>query len=450
LHIGSTPGTKYKFLVLVFATVFHASAQTDLTNYQGPGVASPGIGNIGTRSGEQVNLRVWGGVSGIYDTATVPATTDSKGQLISVPGLYGVEANLGAYGVHSWQHAQLGLNYVGALRHYPNNSFYDGSDQNLSLGYTFQKSRQWVFNLRQAAGTYSYNTGTVATSVSSDPSSIVTPSLAVFDTRTYFLNSSAYISWMPTARTSYTFGGSGSKISYRSNALSDMNGYTASGLVNHIATRNTSVGVSYVHTHYGFPHFFGSSDINTFEGTFGATFGRVWTFSLRGGVFIAESETLQAVTLDPALAARFRTKVVLAQLYTKSTNPSGFAGLTRRFRRADLSVQYERAASPGNGVYLASRVESGTARLSYTAIRKLNFGIDGGYYSLSSLGQNLQKDWAFTGGTGLTYELVRAVHLTARYNIRHQEFDLGGQKQNAYSVSFGIGFSPGNIPLSLW
>jgi hypothetical protein len=113
-------------------------------------------------------------------------------------------------------------------------------------------------------------------------------------------------------------------------------------------------------------------------------------------------------------------------------------------------VQYERGASPGNGVYLASRSESGTARLSYTAIRKLNFGIDGGYYSLSSLGQNLQKDWAFTGGSGLTYELVRTVYLTARYDNRHQAFDLGGHKQNAHSVTFGIGFSPGNIPLSLW
>jgi hypothetical protein len=450
LHIGSTPGAKYKFLALVLATVLHASAQTNLTGYQGPGVVSPGVGNIGTRSGEQVNLRVWGGISGIYNTATEPAATDSNGQLISVPGLYGVQANLGAYGVHSWRRAQLGLNYVGALRHYPNNSFYDGSDQNLSLGYTFQKSRQWVFNLRQSAGTYSYNTGAVATSIASDPNSIVTPSLAPFDTRTYFLNSSVFISWVPTPRTSYTFGGSGSKITYRSNALSNMNGYTASGGVNHIATRNTSVGVSYVHTHYGFPNFFGSSDINTFEGTFGATIGRVWTFSLRGGVFIAESLELQAVTLDPALAALFRRKVVLAPLYIKSTNPSGFAALTRQFRRANFSVQYERGASPGNGVYLASRAESGTARLSYTAIRKLNFGIDGGYYSLSSLGQNLQKDWAFTGGSGLTYELVRTVYLTARYDNRHQAFDLGGHKQNAYSVTFGIGFSPGNIPLSLW
>jgi hypothetical protein len=450
LHIGSTPGIKFKFLALVLAAVFNASAQTDLSTYQGPGILSPGIGNIGNRSGEQVNLRVWGAVSGSYDTIIQPVSTDSKGQLVNLHDLYAVEANVGAYGVHSWRRAQLGLNYVGAFRHYPNYSFYDGSEHSLSLGYTFRKSRQWVFNLRQSAGTYSYTTSEVATAISADPSSIVTPGLALFDTRTYYLNSSLYITWMPTARTSYTFGGGGNKIIYRSNSLANMNGYILSGGVNHIATRNTSVGVSYVHTHYGYPRLFGTSDINTFEGTYGAVFSRAWTFTLRGGVFIAESLNLQAVTLDPALAALFGTKLVFVPLYTKSTNSSGYAQLARQFKRASLSFQYERAVNPGNGVYLASRVDSGTARLSYTALRKLNFGVDGGYYGLTSLGLDLQKYTEFSGGAGLSYELVRTVHLTARYDNRHQELDLGGHRQRGSRVTFGVAFSPGNIPLSLW
>jgi hypothetical protein len=450
LHIGSTPGMKYKFLALILVTVFTASAQTNLSSYQGPGVESPGVGNIGTRSGEQVNLRLWGGVSGLYDTYTQPVSTDSTGKLVSTGGLYGIEANVGAYGVHSWRRAQLGLNYVGALRHYTNNSFYDGSDHVLSLGYTLQQSRQWVFNLRQSAGTYSYNTGGVTTSVSSDPNSIITPSLGLFDTRTYYLDSSAYVTWMPTPRTSYTFGGSGNKIIYRSNGLANLNGYSLSGSINHIATRNTSVGVSYGHTHFGYPNFFGASDINTFEGTFGATFSRAWTVTMRGGVFIAESLSVQAVTLDPALAALFRTTKVLAPLYLKSTNASGFVELRRQFRRASLSVQYSRGASPGNGAYLASRVDSATGRLSYTAIRKLNFGIDGGYYRLTSLGTDLQTDTEYSGGAGLSYELVHLVHLTTRYDARHQELQFGGYRQSGYRVTFGVAFSPGNIPLSLW
>ena len=441
---------KYKFLALALATVSSASAQTDLSSYQGPGVSSPGVGDIGTRSGEQVNLRVWGGVSGVYDTFLQPAITDSKGDLITIPDIYGVEATWGAYGVHSWRRAQLGLNYTGSYYHYANASFYDGSDHALNLGYTFQKSKQWVFNLKQSAGTYAFNTGGVANSISSDPSSIVTPAANLFDSRMYYFDSAMFISWMPTARTSYTFGGDGNKIVYQSNALASMNGYTLSGSVNHLATRNTSVGVSYAHTHYGFPNFYGAADINTFEGTYGAVFGRVWTFTLRGGVFIAESLSLQTVTLDPALAALFRTKLVFQPLYSKTTSPSGLAELKRQFKRASLSLLYARAVTPGNGVYLASRMDSATARLSYTGLRKLSFGIDGGYYSLTSLGVNLQTDTTYSAGAGLSYELVHAVYLTSRYDARHEELDLGGYKRSGYRATFGMTFSPGNIPLSLW
>lgn len=451
MHIGSTPGMKYKFLALALAVVLSASAQTNLSSYQGPGVSSPGVGDIGTRSGEQVDLRVWGGVSGVYDTYLQPVITDSKGNLITIRDLYGEEGSLGAYGVHSWRRAQLGLNYTGSFYHYANHSFYDGSDHALSLGYTFQKSRQWVFNLRQSAGTYSLGTGGVANSVSSDSGSIVTPAAALFDTRTYYFDSSLNITWAPTARTSYTFGGSGNKIIYRANALADMNGYSLTGSINHIVTRNTTAGVSYTHTHYGYPNFFGASDINTFEGTYGAVFDRVWTFTLRGGVFVAESLSLRAVRLDPVLAALFRLPPVFFQpLYAKSTNASGLAELQRQFKRASLSLRYSRVASPGNGVYLASRVDSATAHLSYTALRKLNFGLDGGYYGMTSLGVNLQKDNEFSGGTGLSYELVHAVHMTARYDFRHQELDLGGYKRSGYRATLGLAFSPGNIPLSLW
>jgi hypothetical protein len=449
---------RYKFLVLALATVSSASAQANLSGYQGPGVSSPGVGDIGTKSGEQVDLRLWGGVSGVYDTYLQPVITDSKGNLITIRDLYGVEASLGAYGVHSWRRAQLGLNYTGSFHHYANNSFYDGSEHALNLGYTFQKSRQWVFNLKQSAGTYSFNTGGVATSVSSDFSSIVTPAAALFDTRTYYLDSSVNITWMPTARTSYTFGGSGNKIIYRSNALASMNGYTLNGDVNHIVTRNTSVGVSYAHTHYDYPNFFGESDINTFEGTYGAIFDRVWTFTLRGGIFVSESRN-QAVNLNPALAAFLKTKSLCVPplfCYSKSTNASGSAELKRQFKRANLSFQFSRAASPGNGVFLASRFDSATVRFSYTGLRKLNFGMDGSYYGTTSLGTltsqgtGIPKDNEFSAGSGLSYELVRAVHLTARYDLRHQELDLGGYKRSGYRVAFGMAFSPGNIPLSLW
>src|SRR6266851_8594298 len=90
-----------------------STAAAQVGNYLGPGVLSRGAGDIGTRSGQQVDLRFYAGVSGVYDNQLQPVSVDSKGNLIQVKSLYGVEANLGAYGTHNWKTATLGLDYHG-------------------------------------------------------------------------------------------------------------------------------------------------------------------------------------------------------------------------------------------------------------------------------------------------------------------------------------------------
>lgn len=47
-------------------------------NYLGPGVLSRGAGDIGTRSGAQVDLRYYFDVSGVYDTGLQPFAVDPK------------------------------------------------------------------------------------------------------------------------------------------------------------------------------------------------------------------------------------------------------------------------------------------------------------------------------------------------------------------------------------
>src|SRR5579871_6203354 len=70
LHRNLTPGLWNKFLgrmlggALLVAAASTAAAQdsVDLNSYLGPGVVSRGAGDIGMRSGEQVNLRYYAGV----------------------------------------------------------------------------------------------------------------------------------------------------------------------------------------------------------------------------------------------------------------------------------------------------------------------------------------------------------------------------------------------------
>ena len=122
-----TPGTRYKFLKRVLGTSLLLATATvtlaqdaNLSTYQGPGISSRGVGDVGTRSGEQVSLRYYAGVLGIMDSNLQPFVTDTKGNLIRIRNLYGVEVSGGVYGVHSWKHSQLGLDYVGSYHRYTN------------------------------------------------------------------------------------------------------------------------------------------------------------------------------------------------------------------------------------------------------------------------------------------------------------------------------------------
>src|SRR5579862_4860359 len=87
----------HRFSVLICVLGCTASSlPAQLGAYLGPGVLSRGAGDVGTRSGQQVDLRFYGDVSGVYDTGLQPFALDSKGNLITINGLYGIVADVGA------------------------------------------------------------------------------------------------------------------------------------------------------------------------------------------------------------------------------------------------------------------------------------------------------------------------------------------------------------------
>jgi len=421
--------------------------------FQGPGILSNGVGDIGTRSGQQVNLRFYGTVTGVYDNGIQPVQVDSKGNLVTVNGLYGVEATGGVYGVHQWRTAQLGVDYRGTYRDFTNATAFNGSDQLLTLGYTYQKSRRLIFDFRQIGGTLSYGTGGLSNGVptSVQDNVVVNATSLLFDSRYYLVQSTMDMTLAQTARTSYTMGGDWYDVLRTSSALAGVNGYNLRGSLQHRLSRSTTIGAMYVHTYFEFPKFFGNSTIDSGQGFLNATLGRRWTLSVRAGAFVAQVVGTQSVSLDPAVAALLGGQTTSYQAYSRvNAYPSGMASLSRQFKNTSLSIHYGRTVNPGNGVYLTSLSDDGAVSLSYTGIRKWNFGIQGGYSRLESIGLNLQPYAQFTGGAGVTYGLTRSFHVVARYDERHQEITLAGYRQTSYRAAFGLAFSPGNVPLSLW
>jgi hypothetical protein len=430
-----------------------STAHAQIGNYLGPGMLTRGTGDIGTRSGEQVDIRFFANLSGVYDNSIRPLAVDKSGNLVKTQAFYGTEATLGALGVHQFKKSSLALDYRGTYRHYPSNPNYDGSDQSLALGYTWQASRRWSIDTRTSAGTYSIGTGSVVAATGArtlDVTSAITPTTLLFDNRTDFLQTSFYATYIQSARTSYTVGGTGYKVMRRSAGLSNVNGYDLIGSYNYRATKKTTLGVTYGYTHYDFPNFFGEADIHRINGTYAVGLGQRWTLAASGGIYYTMSIGIQSIAVDPAIAALLGTSTLQQAVYRQNILPSGSVTLNGHFQRSGVFATYSRTVTPGNGLYQASRSEGMSGGWSYTTPRHFNFGIDMSRYTLSGLNQSISGYSQFSVGGGMTYHITRVINLTARYDSRKQA--LGSSNFNNFGsrVSFGLAFSPGSIPLSLW
>jgi hypothetical protein len=439
-------------MTLLCATAFPAWSQVG--GYNGPGVISPGAGDIGDRSGQAVDLRYYFDVSGLYDTGLQPFAVDSKGNLIHLGGLYGEQVDGGVYGVHRWKEAVLGIDYSGNYYHFDNASAYDGSSQNLTLGLTYQKSRRLVFHMREVAGTSALGYGTsgfyngAATAGTSDI--VNQPTSLLFDNRFYYTQTGMDMTFIQSARTSYTVGGEGYLVTREGQGLADLHGYSLHGTIQHRLSRTRTIGATYEHIHYDFPPSFGQSDINVAQLFFASALGRRWTINVGAGAFQAEVQGIQQVTLNPVIAALLGTSVGQQTFYREDFYPSGQLILNGRFHTSSINFSASESIVPGNGVYLTSRQESANASYSYTGIRKWNFGVSGGYNKLSSVGQGISPYSTWGGGGGITYSVGHALHIIARADYRDQQIDILGNHFNSYRITLGLGYSPGKIPLSLW
>ncbi|MSV35130.1 MAG: hypothetical protein EXQ47_05960 [Bryobacterales bacterium] len=182
--------------LLTLNTPFLRSQNNNVGVYQGPGVSTPGVPEVGTRGGQQVDLWFFAGVSGVYDNSLRPLATDAKGNLTPVQNLVGVEVSGGAYGTHNFKRSQLGLDYHGAYRRYTENTYYNGSDQSLSLKYTYQSSRRVIFRLAESVGTLAYGNSGVGASAANDLGGALNRSAVFFDSRFNYLQSTASLTWL--------------------------------------------------------------------------------------------------------------------------------------------------------------------------------------------------------------------------------------------------------------
>ncbi len=395
-----------------------------------------------------MGIRLFAAVNGIYDDGLLPATLDTTGKIPTVRGLYGVEVSLGAYGSKSWRRSNLGLDYRGAYRQYANNTFLSGTDQFVEIGFSTQVTKRFRYSLKGRGGTTSSGLGTFgAVGIADAPAGVGSTAL-LFNNPTSSAQGGADFVYQKSARLSFSAGGDAYTVRRRSNALVGVNGYLLRGSTTYQHSKPLAISLNYSYTHYDFPRAFGESDVNTLQAGIERKLGRRWTLGLSAGAFQAKTQGLQRVGVDPLIAALLGTSSVIQAFYRETILPSYTMNLTRAFRLSSISFDAGRAVNPGNGVFLTSQSETYGASYSYTGLQKASFGASVGYSKLGSIGQTLAGYAQYTGGVNASYRLFRFTQATARYDYRQSQIDLAGFKRTANRITFGVTFSPSEVPIS--
>lgn len=439
-----------RLLTVVFLWGLPAFSQ-NIGGYGGPAILTRGVGTAGRRGTELMRVQAFAGVSGVYDTGITPVSLDDKGDVREIGGLYGVEANVGAYGAHSWRRSTLGLSYAGNYRHYSQNTFFNGSDHMLSLDLDRQLSRRWTVYWRTLAGTASRAFGVFAGPLGTGfltPVDQAVPLNEIFDNRLYYAASYAGATATLSPRNSISFQGGGYVARRRSRALVGVNGYNFAADFARRVSRHTTLTAGYMFMHFAFPGAFGRSDIHGVSTGFGYSINRNWTLSVQAGGFRIRTLGLRRVELDPVVAELLGLTAGIEAFDGVNYAPMGGASLMRTFRRSSASLYYTRFVSPGNGVLLTSVNESAGAGYAYTGLRRWSLGADANYNRLRGLGLRPGAFEFYTAGGNAGYQILPNFNASVFLYYRRAIGDNTAFRRNGMRFMVTLGYNTGEYPIS--
>ncbi len=416
--------------------------------YSGPAVSSRGMGQAGARGSEPVTIRPYASVNAIADTGTLAVVTDASGKPASIGTLYGVEANVGAYGSRLWRATRLGLEYQGNYRHYNNNTFFNGSDHLLQLDYSRQVNRRTGFQLRGAGGTSSRTVGGVFGFQAFDPAFLGVPVNDIFDNRSYFADVSGSLSRTIGGRNSVNLGGGAFGVRRQSKFLVGVNGYRAMGDFSRQVSRRSSVGLGYSYVHVDYPRVFGEADIHTLQAMYSRQFGRAWNFSLGAGAFRSDLSGTRAVVLDPLIAELLGTSGGREAFNTINISPMINLSIGWTGRLSAFNAGYMRGSNPGNGVLLLNSQESVSAGYTYTLSRKTSISGRGGLNTMKGVGGYGGEFRTYNGGAFFSYVLRDGFQFTSGIDFRKFDSNSSGFNRNGTRVMVGLAYSGGELPIS--
>ncbi len=402
-------------------------------------------------TGSPIAFRPFFEITGIYDTGLAGVAVNAQGQLGNTSSA-GIEVAGGISGSHYWHHTQLGLDYHGDLRQYERATYYDSSDQSLMLGIRHQFSRHVYVNLRETAGQLSsgYALAALQQAISYDPSQSYLPTTDFFDNRTLYLSTQADLIYQRSTRLSMSIGGDGFLNRRRSSALFGVTGATARADMQYRITRRSTVGANYSYTNYSFTRIFSGTDIHSFTGTYAVQLSKHIEFTGYAGVSRVETKAEQIVAVDPAIAALLGITSGFTITHTLIYTPDVSGRLSRKFHYGVLYVTASHMVNPGNGLFLTSNSTTAMVGYTYTGLRRWSFSSFFDYNRSSTIG--IAGKYGNLGGTiTASRQIARSLHLVGAVQANKYESPTYAQyNRPIYDAHFGLGWTPGIVPLRVW
>jgi hypothetical protein len=420
--------------------------------YGGPAVLSRGEAPA-AMVGPDVNFRPFVEVSGIYSTGLSGVSVNSQGNVPndSAAGITGI---VGISGSHNWRHSSLGLSFIGGYNHYVGNSTYDSMDVSLLLGFRQQLSRHVSLTWNNTLAVFKRDPGfisTISPAVPFDPNQSYAPTTDFFNNRTIAGSSQLGLVIQRSTRLSLSFNGGFFETNRAAIGLYGVVGETATGDVQYRLTRRATIGANYNYSHYGFSHLISSSDLQGGAATFAYQLSRWWEFSGYGGFARVETKFIQSVPVDPAVAAIIGITQSSQIVYSVRYVPAYSGRISRTFHKGVLYISGGRSVTPGNGLFLTSDVEMVTGGYTYTGLRRWSFAANAAYQSAKSIGNVIGGYGGTTVYLNMSRQLIHSLHLVVGFSGRkYSSGTFAGYNQVVYTGSFGLGWTPGDVPLRIW
>jgi hypothetical protein len=452
LRLNSRWGKRRHDLKLVRVLTLFGFALPAFAQYAGPAILSRGEAPA-AMSAPEIKFRPFVEFAAGYETGLAGvAVSDSQGKL---PDASSGDLSLvwGVSGSHNWKHTKLGLDYRGSLSHYLSQGSFDSLSQAFLMGITQQITRHISLSLRESAGlfTRAFGQGSLSQTVAFDPSQSYIPTTDFFDNRTYYFSTQVDAKIQKTARLSFALGANSLLTRYRAKGLVGTNGYGAHGDVQYRLDRRSTIGAGYNYQHFSFGGQFGNSDVHSVAGSYSRALTGKLEFSASLGASRIEQKSILEVAVDPVIAALLGVSTTAEIAHFVTWTPSGSMRLSQGFRQGVAYVSASRGVLPGNGLFITSYTDSVSVGYTYTGVRRWSLNSFASYDRSQSVGNFIGNYSDVSGGISASRQIVRTVHMVFGFNVRkYQSPGFQNYNRTVEEGHFGIGYTPGDVPLRIW